>query len=343
MMLPFTDNSNLNMRPIEIYHRRLHRLGYYARHAYLLLPYTLRRRDFSDIEHAFRLLPNDVQHYLNERIQLCNRQNDAFNLQPSGNESVVRIDQFRLQHNSTYFFDLADYLSYFPAHYEFAYEFGDVTHVPSTPTLVKSRPILTNNDKKNNKNSILMRLDSVRHFYTYPDTLPFTQKQAKLVWRGAAHQSQRLTFLQRFHQHPLCDVGCIHKKSLGQPYHREFLSIKQQQAYRYILSIEGNDVATNLKWILASHSLCFMTRPKFETWFLESQLQPHVHYVLLEDDYSDLDEKLAFYQAHPDAAQKIIAAGQAYIRPFMNLQWERIANVLVLKKYFNAIQAFQAA
>jgi len=140
--------------------------------------------------------------------------------------------------------------------------------------------------------------------------------------------------LQQYHDHPQCDVGCVHKQSIGQPYHRSFMSVGQQLQYKYILSIEGNDVATNLKWILASRSLCFMTTPVYETWLLEGLLRPEVHYVHLQPDYSDFEEKLAFYQQHPDAAERIIRNANAYMQPFFNSRQELITSLLVMQKYF---------
>lgn len=36
------------------------------------------------------------------------------------------------------------------------------------------------------------------------------------------------------------------------------MSVEDQKRYRYIVSLEGYDVATNLKWIMNSNSLCLM-------------------------------------------------------------------------------------
>ena len=44
--------------------------------------------------------------------------------------------------------------------------------------------------------------------------------------------------------------------------------------YKFILAIEGYDVATNLKWIMSSNSLAVMPRPTYATWFMEGTLIP---------------------------------------------------------------------
>ncbi|TOQ08578.1 glycosyl transferase family 90, partial [Vibrio parahaemolyticus] len=73
-----------------------------------------------------------------------------------------------------------------------------------------------------------------------------------------------------------------------------------------ILSLEGMDVATNLKWIMSSNSLCFTPKLRYETWFMEGKLKAGVHFVQVKDDFSDLDEKMDYYLEHPDKAEEII-------------------------------------
>ncbi len=89
----------------------------------------------------------------------------------------------------------------------------------------------------------------------------------------------REALVERYHRHPLCDIGDIARHRHGTPQHRHFLSLRQQCAFKHIVSLEGIDVASNLKWIMSSRSFCFMLRPRFETWFLESTLVPGRHYV----------------------------------------------------------------
>jgi hypothetical protein len=91
---------------------------------------------------------------------------------------------------------------------------------------------------------------------------------------------------------------CFDFRNLIQPYHKHFMSIEEQLQHQFVVSVEGIDVATNLKWIMASNSLCLMRRHRFETWFMEGALVPGYHYVELADDHSDLPEKIRYYQDH---------------------------------------------
>ena len=53
--------------------------------------------------------------------------------------------------------------------------FGDITKTQSIPTIVKSRPIL------NNDNSIILNLNKVRHFHFINDHKKFIDKKNKAV------------------------------------------------------------------------------------------------------------------------------------------------------------------
>ena len=209
----------------------------------------------------------------------------------------------------------------------FLREFGDVTWVPAMPSFVKSRPIA-----ENNQNAVLLPLDARRHLVFPEDPYTFDLKQAKIVWRGAATQAHRQKFLSRAHGLACCDVGDP-SLPLGHPHHRPRLSMFGQMRFKYLVSIEGNDVATNLKWIMNSNSLCLMPKPRFETWFLESQLLPGVHYVELNEDFSNLQAVFDHYERHPEEAIQIIGQAQAYANKFKDRDSERLLTQQVVFKY----------
>lgn len=67
---------------------------------------------------------------------------------------------------------------------------------------------------------------------------------------------------------------------------------------------------------------------------MEGQLRPGYHYVQLKDDYSDLEDKIAYYEANPEAAKMIILQANNYVATFRNRERERLIGLLVLYKYF---------
>ena len=208
--------------------------------------------------------------------------------------------------------------------------FGDVNWVPDVPSLVKSRPT-----SDSNQNSVLLPMDMRRHLRFPRDPYDFRMKRAAMVWRGASYQPNRQLLLKETAQMPFCDTGnpaLAHED----PHYKPRLSIFEQLEYKYILSIEGNDVATNLKWILNSNSLCFMPRPRFETWFLEGRLQAGVHYAELADDFSNLQQLFDHYEAHPEEALAIIRQANAYTRQFKNTRAEVLLSQHVCQAYFAA-------
>ena len=252
-------------------------------------------------------------------------------------ENGIGLDQFRSHPKSTYFLDFYPFIRAFPGNKKFLTLFGDVVSIPDQPSFVKSRPIAGIN-----QNSVLLKLDSIRHFTFVQDTKPFREKHPALVWRGRLHldsaKERRLDFLRDFTGKPGFDIGHINKGEIFPEFRRERLSIQDQLNFKYILSLEGVDVATNLKWIMSSHSLCFSQKLKFETWYMEGLLQPGVHYVEIADDFSDVEQKIDYYENHPDEAEQIIANANAYTRQFFNPEIEDLLSYLVIKRYLELSQ-----
>ncbi len=146
---------------------------------------------------------------------------------------------------SSYHCDLIPYLQYFDKDLKFNYLFGDIRYILANPTIVKSRPI-----SENNENSILFKLNSTRHYKFIKDKKKFLNKKNMLVWRGNLnkYQHHRLKFLEDNFYNPNFNIGNVNDY-LDNKYIVDRLSIRKQLDYKFVMSIEGNDVATNLKWI----------------------------------------------------------------------------------------------
>ena len=230
--------------------------------------------------------------------------------------------------HSAYFFDLYRVVRYFPSHMHISYLFGDVTHEPATPTIVKSRPI-----GKGATNSVVLKLNSVRHFRFFSDNMNYRDKRDMIVFRNVVRQPHRKLFMEMFFNHPLCDAGKINADGGHDEWLRPFMSVADQLKYKFVACIEGNDVATNLKWVMASNSVAVMPRPHYETWFREGLLQPGVHYIEIAADYHDLEEKLKYYIEHPDEAEQIISNAHEYVKQFADQRLEKLTQVAVLDEY----------
>lgn len=285
------------------------------------LPRVLRRiEDF----------PEAVATDARARADACFGVSAPFRL-PDGSPRIGDLRMGRRQR--TYYFDLRSVLRHFDPDLRARWLFGDVREVPEVPTFVKSRPIGAGNG-----NAVLLKLNRVRHFGWARDRTPFRHKEGRLVGRGGIFQEHRVRFYERYFGHPLCDLGHVGRTpSPGSPrWDRPRMSIERQLGFKFVLALEGNDVASNLKWILSSNSLAVMPTPRFETWFLEGGLQPDLHYVRIREDHADLEERLHYFLAHPEAAEEILRNAHAWVARFRRPEVEEWIGLEVARRYLQA-------
>jgi hypothetical protein len=231
-----------------------------------------------------------------------------------------------------YFFDLYEYGRFFNQDLEGHFLFGDITKVHEEPALVKTRPIANDNT-----NSVLLKWNKIRHFiYVKNHKTPFSQKKNMLVGRGKVHASQphRIKFFEKYFGHPICNIGKVNDNELNSKWLVSRMTIDEQLKYKFILCLEGNDVASNLKWVMSSNSLAVMPKPRFESWFMEGLLIPDYHYIQIKDDYSDLESKIQYYSENTDKAISIIKNANKFVNQFRNKKHEDLISILVLDKYF---------
>jgi hypothetical protein len=269
------------------------------------------------------------EEFLEKRVNYYNKLSSEVRLSPE----APKISEHRLtKKRQVYFFDTEEYLRYFSGDLRWHSLSGDVTHIPEEPTIVKSRPI-----EGDNANSVLLKLNKVRHFVFVNSDILFSDKLDKAVFRGKIpHKPKRIRFFEQHFYNPLCDLGdTASHGDIPDEWRRPKLTIREQLKYKFILAIEGNDVSSNLKWIMSSNSIAVMPRPEFETWFMEGRLIPGVHYIEINRDYSDLDEKIQYYSKNKDECLRLISAANAYTEQFKDNKLEDLLSLLVLKKYFD--------
>lgn len=232
---------------------------------------------------------------------------------------------------SVYFFDTYEFTRWFDDRLLWDYVPGDNTTVPDRPCIGKSRPIAGDN-----ANLVLLNLDKVRHFVFLKDDIPFRAKRDKAIFQlDINYKPHRRRFMERYFGSPICDAGIIAPRpEYPSEWTKPRIGLYDYLSYKFILAIEGNDVATNLKWIMSSNSVAVMPRPTYETWFMEGRLIPDYHYIEIKADYSDLEERLHYYIAHPERAETIIANAHRYVRQFRDRKREKLIALLVLDRYF---------
>jgi len=198
----------------------------------------------------------------------------------------------------------------------------------------------------NDPSITLAALESQRHFGNVHKIVnldtQFAEKRPVLVWRGVSTGSgERHQLVSRWHDRlPFLDVGftgLVSKTEFSSFAHkipsnwtldtyREHLvprlSLKDMLKYRFLLSVEGNDVASGLKWMLISRSVVFMAQPSRCTWAMEDQLLPWRHYVPLRADFEDLEEKYWWAMNHTEEVQEISRRARAFMQHFMDQETE---------------------
>jgi len=310
-----------DIKRLSIKHKN-NKLAYYSlNYLRLIIPSLIFRKRLDKKLAAKDTFNSD---YIEKRVNYYNRIAETYIL--SKNAETLSI--LRKRKLNTYFFDSYEFVRYFNPDLKANFLYGDIVYVPSEPSFVKSRPI-----SGDVSNSVILKLNKIRHFLFVNDKLLFADKKSVLVGRSKARQSQRIHFLEMYFNHPLCNIGQVNR-NMNPQFIASRMTISEQLQYKFILCLEGNDVASNLKWVMSSNSLAVMPKPKFETWFMEGTLIPDFHYVEIKEDYTDLEEKLLYYSSHIDKAQKIIENAHQYVEQFKNKKQEDLISLLVLKKYF---------
>ena len=272
-------------------------------------------------------IPNDKLNYIIKRVNYYNKLENKISI----NKSWPKLSDLHIKDKGkTYFFDTYSIVKYFPQSLKANFLFGDINYVPKEISFVKSRPI-----NFNNKKSIILKLNKVRHFLYVNDIIPVEKKKDILFGRAAVHQKQRIDFYAKNFHNPYCDLGQINRGTKHDQWFKKKVSINYHLKYKFILCIEGNDVASNLKWVMSSNSVAVMPKPKFESWFMEATLIPNFHYIEIKDDYSDLNDKLEYYILNLDELKEISLNANNYVNQFKDEKDEKIISLLVMEKFFS--------
>ena len=296
----------------------------------LRLQSELKRIKYYDKEYIFSRL-----NYYNKKenrftVSENSTTNKNFRRLQLGNikENIIKKNK-EVKKHTTYFFDLYKLFSFFDNKKKLDFIFGDITKAQKIPTIVKSRPIINSDD------SIILKLNKVRHFHFINDHKKFIDKKNKAVWRGYGENSKaRQYFLKNYHHISMFNIGQT-GPVLDAPWVKNFMPISQQLDYKFIFCIEGVDTATSIKWVMSSNSVCVMPKPKYETWFMEGALQPDVHYIEISDDFSNAEQKIKYFIEHPNKVLKIIENAQAHVEQFKHAKREKLISLMVLDKYFS--------
>jgi hypothetical protein len=184
---------------------------------------------------------------------------------------------------------------------------------------------------------IIWKLEMHRHWDPLENArrqdVPWNGKKLGALWRGAftgAHvggtdeelclKNQRCRFVLQHAHSKLIDAGLTDGLNLlktetvnGVQVLRGPVTLNQIQQYKVIISIEGNDVASGLKWSLLSESVVVMPPPTRTSWAMEELLEPWIHYVPMNPDGSNVEERIKWVGENDEAAHRIAERGRLFI------------------------------
>jgi mannosyltransferase OCH1-like enzyme len=217
--------------------------------------------------------------------------------------------------------------------------------------ITKYHGIITKSRNINDPYSVLLKINTVRHWKPIKDVvkydMPYEQKDNKIIWRGCTtgvkQHNKRFQLVEQYfdHDNENIDIGFSHivqNEYQYQDYVKDKLTMKDMLKSKFLISIEGNDVASGLKWQMASNSLVFMSKPKTASWFMEDMLIPDVHYILLNDEFSNLEEKYTWAIEHPNKCKHIIKNANEYVMQFMNEKNEHDIVKKMMNIYFKNVR-----
>lgn len=227
---------------------------------------------------------------------------------------------------------------------------GLPTYVPEEivkyPMFNKVRPLCDTNrnsvfvnkicHNKKRVEPILLPLNRKRHFgvasLVPENDIQWEEKMPKAVWRGQYGKTDKshngsdidnthdikYALVSKHLNSSLVDAKFSRHANSAPPLMAgSYLDMKDQLRYKYIISIEGNDVSSGLKWMLFSNSIVLAPSFTWEGWAMEGLLEPHVHYLPLKEDMSNVEEMIAWAEDHPNEVQLIRERSTVFIHDLL--------------------------
>lgn len=177
---------------------------------------------------------------------------------------------------------------------------------------------------------IILKLNEGRHWKNITvvnqNDIDFKHKKNILIWRGTTtgvngeYETNRLLAVKTLFNKDACDVGfsaCCQGQN-PRSLLKNNIDMKTLLTYKYHLVLEGNDVASGLKWQLYSNSVVFMRKPTKVSWAMEDMLEPFIHYIPIKDDFSDVGEMIEWANNNQEKCETIANNASIFIEQFLN-------------------------
>ncbi|HSX12220.1 MAG TPA: glycosyl transferase family 90 [Rhabdochlamydiaceae bacterium] len=182
---------------------------------------------------------------------------------------------------------------------------------------------------------------------------PWEQKENRVFWRGATtggcatlstfNELPRSKLVKLSLQFPeLVDAKFNHLAQMNEEtmqkltelgYKGESISVIDHLKYKYQILIDGNTCAyTRAFWQLCSDCVMFKQNSDNIQWFYRA-LAPDVHYIPIQNDMSDLIEKVEWAKAHDQEVQKIVHNANLFAKHNLQIEDVHLYFYLLLCEY----------
>jgi hypothetical protein len=103
---------------------------------------------------------------------------------------------------------------------------------------------------------------------------------------------------------------------------KPFVNFDIVQQHKFIICPEGFDVSSSLNWVLMSNSVAIVPPLHYENTIINSKiLQPYVHYIPINEDYSDLEQVISWALNNDDKCKDIVINANNYAKQFLDQQY----------------------
>ena len=215
---------------------------------------------------------------------------------------------------------------------------------------------------------IVWNLNRERHFgyelrnARYED-IPWDSKKLGALWRGAMNGgpeptqiTPEMSSLQICQMNTRCRFVYQHensslvyarltssillKKEDVPKWFSDKVTVKDILQYKVVISLEGNDVSSGLKWNLLCNSVVMMPPPTETSWLMEELLEPWVHYIPLKPDGSNAEEMIKWVGENDLKARRIAERGTLFMYDLLYHPDAEKDDVLVRKEILRRYKLF---
>jgi hypothetical protein len=154
----------------------------------------------------------------------------------------------------------------------------------------------------------------------------FDNKMNKCIWRGKLNNGSYHNFISdnkhKLNQRSYFKMLYEEDNFNHVQYEDIFTSIAEQIKYKYILDIDGvSNTWDATVWKLYSGSVLLKTKSIWKQWYYD-ELKEYVHYVPVENDFSDLNNQIEWCIQNDEKCKEITKNAKQFV--LNKLNWDQV-------------------